>query len=134
MVPIEYDDWDGPHACSFCGARSNTDWTICLACRESFKNEEEWLEHRFAPGAYNCPLDPLVQLNPQTPLVLKGATKGSGTPVRPGIQKAIGGQKLTIGGTCKSGKHTLTARNLYVSPRGVATCKDCRKGGRRDNR
>lgn len=94
MVPMVYDQWDGPLHCSNCGA--------------------------------------VVHLNPQSP---RSEGTDSGARVRQGGSDSIshqrGGQRLVIGGTCKSGKHVLTERNLYISPKGVATCKDCRKAARR---
>jgi hypothetical protein len=73
-----------------------------------------------------------VRLNPQNP---RSEGADSGSRARQSRQESkshhVGGQRLVIGGVCKSGQHVLTERNLYISPKGVATCKDCRKARRR---
>lgn len=72
-------------------------------------------------------------LNPQTPRS-EGVDSEAAVPQGGTDSKSHprGGRRLVVGGLCKSGDHVLTERNLYISPKGVATCKDCRKSRRRE--
>lgn len=122
LVPVEYDDWRGPQVCSFCGGGSrgvDTERAGCLVCKRWFPNVEAWLDHR--PSCF------LGSYDPYAPTVVEDDSESPATTTQVPVEKAFGGRKLAVGGVCKKGLHRLTTRNLYLSPAGVATCKDCRK-------
>ncbi len=55
---------------------------------------------------------------------ISGTDEGLSNTRREGLRSS---RSLVIGGKCRKGLHTLTRRNLYVSPKGMARCEDCRK-------
>lgn len=128
-------DWTGPQVCSFCGTWHNPDRTGCLGCGKWFATERGYWEHR-----EDCLGVPNPVPAAGNPLSYNGSgyleTTGLDTDSDPRInahenaQKPVGRPRLTIGGECSKG-HTMTRRNLYISPRGRARCEDCRRARER---
>lgn len=136
FVPWDFDKWDGPLVCSFCGEVQALKKTGCLNCGTWFANDAEWLDHRSTCSA--GPYGFLDIQNPRSEGVETADSEAVGHSATPTPEMAFSSaqkvtQRLILGGRCRRGEHKLTKRNLYLSPKGVATCKDCRAERRKQS-
>jgi hypothetical protein len=77
-------------------------------------------------AVYTDDREPLRDKGSEAPLSAPGSHRPGSVAIH-GDGPSRRSHRLVLGGRCRSGSHTLTTRNLYVSPRGVARCEDCRR-------